>query len=411
MNDPSPMRPDDLCTTDDDRQRHPILRLLDALGTLLSASEDLQTKASFGEWPRHRVVYPSGVDPRHLVPEAEERLERAYRQWKHSGDQIDQMFTEAVRAAPDELRSRLEDWMIRAKTDLLDLQRCVREGTIYLFVRGISPTAVDGDMGAAIGQVRRRSHELHAILSLPKPSADSAGSTTARPTPEEYVFRPDGGVWEICYEGVGGHYSMDYDGFGYLHQLIRRPYEEISALGLMRSLGTWDDKELPRYLIPVEDLEEDERRDSQGDSILPTMDNEAIAEIKQALIERKDNIREVRLEIDEARRSGDCFKAERLEKEELGPELQKFDELVKHLSQSTGLGGKARILGGSIPTMARQLVRQAIRRAVAQLRDGTPPLRDLAKHLKESIPPARMSQFTYRPTRQLGWKTMPKNKA
>ena len=77
---------------------------------------------------------------------------------------------------------------------------------------------------------------------------------------------------------------------------------------------------------------------------------------------------------------------------------QEYDQLLEHLSQSVGLGGRTRKVSGSIEK-ARTAVTWRIRSAIKKISRVHPAL---GKHLKISIKTGLVCEYT--PEKELNWK-------
>jgi hypothetical protein len=119
-----------------------------------------------------------------------------------------------------------------------------------------------------------------------------------------------------------------------------------------------------------------------GASPGPALDEQARRAYEQ-------RIRDLQLEIDEAKELADTGRAERAEEE--------FDALVQQLSEAFGLTGRSRATG-SAAERARSAVSWRIRAAIRNLAGAHP---DLARHLQNAVRTG--TWCSYRPETSVRW--------
>jgi predicted ATPase len=158
------------------------------------------------------------------------------------------------------------------------------------------------------------------------------------------TMRPEGGVWQIEFNGTNVHVP-DLKGLWHLRELVSRPREFVSALTLFGAASEG----------PIE----------RGDTG-PMLDREALGQYRRRLAELDD-------ELDVAALRGDAeTEAER---------CAERDALIAELKRATGLGRRPR-RSGSPAEKARLNVTRTIRHAIADLSTRIP---ELGAHLDESV--------------------------
>ncbi len=185
------------------------------------------------------------------------------------------------------------------------------------------------------------------VESIARPSAPDVAPAT---------FRRNGPLWTMAFGGLSVQVTHQ-KGFLDLAQLLSRPGTEMHCLELADR--------------PVE----------SGGSV-PVLDDRARRELKS-------RVRELQQEIDEAAAAHDGASAERARAE--------LDQLVEHLSNALGLGGRARQLG-SPAERARSAVTWRIRNAIRKITSVHPRL---GRHLENSV---RTGTFcVYEPETPVDW--------
>lgn len=206
-----------------------------------------------------------------------------------------------------------------------------------------------------------------------------AGTTLAAPSeanlsdkPEsEYVFRQEGEIWTLRYEGETTKLK-NRKGLRYLHELISTPRKEIPAFQL-----AGEGKAASRG-----GRERDEATvDLQGGLPDVVFDREALRSIKN----RQD---EIERELGKARQDQDEAAIDRLTLEK--------EENQAQLNSKTGLFGVSRAFSDEVEK-ARKAVSNAISCAIAKIEEDAPML---AKHL-QSVRTG--TQCSYQPDRELPW--------
>jgi TolB-like protein/tetratricopeptide (TPR) repeat protein len=170
------------------------------------------------------------------------------------------------------------------------------------------------------------------------------------------VFRRDGALWTLAFEGVAVQLT-DVKGFHDLVALLAQPDERVHCLELAGRSAE------PRG----------------GDALLD----------ERARRELAGRIRELQEQIDEAEGRNDVAAAERRRGE--------MDQLVTALSQSLGLGGRARPLG-SAAERARTAVTWRIRNAIRKIATAHAPL---GRHLENAVRTGTYCAYT--PERRVDW--------
>lgn len=197
---------------------------------------------------------------------------------------------------------------------------------------------------------RARLAELQAPAPPPAP-APHAGATVG-------TIGRRGGTWVLAW---GPHQVEvpDLLGLGHLAQLLVNPGREIAATTLVGGDGGWEGEQ-------------------------PLLDERAIVEYRQ-------QIRDLQEELAEAEDHADLERAARLQEE--------LDALVAALSGSTGLRGRSRSFATSAER-ARTAVRKAVRRALDVIDAADPVLGDL---LRRSVQTGRTCCYRPGPDAPARW--------
>jgi len=209
-----------------------------------------------------------------------------------------------------------------------------------------------------------------ARWAAPEPGASAA--TGARSSSKaDNVFRREGQVWELAYNGTTTRVSHA-KGIAVLARLLAAPRRAVHVLDLIErppASGT----------APRSTAFEDLRPPGALGEIL---DAKARDQYRQRLI----NLEQ---EIDDASSDGNTEQAARLKAER--------DFLTDELAHALGFGGRARITGDPAER-ARWAVTKQVRNAIARI-DKVHP--DLARHLKASVRTGRFC--TYEPEHPTEW--------
>jgi predicted ATPase len=229
------------------------------------------------------------------------------------------------------------------------------------------------ELGRALaGELRAIAEEAEepVAASAPGPRAtDPVASTTAAPAPAtgpappvpaEHVFRRDGALWTLSFDGRSVHLP-DLKGLHDLARLLAAPGEDVHCLELAGAAG------LPR----------------QGDAG-PLLDERARADYRRRM-------QELGEEAELAAAAGDSARAEAARRE--------LETLTEALAAAFGLGGRAR-RAGDLAERARSTVTARMRSAVTRIEESHPVL---GRHLRNSV---RTGTFcSYRPERTVEWVT------
>jgi predicted ATPase len=206
--------------------------------------------------------------------------------------------------------------------------------------------------------------ELRAVAGKAgaEPAAAPVPEPAAAPVPEpaaaEHVFRRDGTLWAVTFDGRSVHLP-DLKGLHDLARLLAAPGEEVHCLELAGAAG------LPR----------------QGDAG-PLLDERARADYRRRM-------RELEEEAELASAAGDDVRAEAARRE--------LDALTEAVASAFGLGGRPRRTG-DLAERARSTVTARIRSAVTRIEDSHPAL---GRHLRNAV---RTGTFcSYRPERPVDW--------
>ena len=238
-------------------------------------------------------------------------------------------------------------------------------------VHGTMPTAL-----LAVARVAEKQGDLTTASKLLREGIPLAEETREAETAKQMVellrktsqveptqratLRPEGGVWQIEFNGTNVHVP-DLKGLWHLRELIARPHQPVPALSL---IGASSDVPIPR-----------------GDAG-PMLDREALRQYRQRLAELDD-------ELDHAALHGDARR--------LAKRSAERDALIAELKRATGLGGRPR-RSGSPAEKARLNVTRTIRHAITALSTTVP---ELAAHLDASI--VTGVSCCYEPRTNIAW--------
>jgi hypothetical protein len=190
----------------------------------------------------------------------------------------------------------------------------------------------------------------------------------AQPPTLDAVFRNEGDVWTIVYEGETFR-LRDVKGLRYIAALLAGPGRELHVLELVSAVGGRDPATRVAALVELE------LADSWCGDVDPLLDEQAKREYGRRLDE-------LDAELEEARSWGDDERAARID-EEIGL-------LRRELARAVGLRGRDRSF--STPAeRARINVTKAIRTAIRLIDSHCPPL---AAHLEASIQTGRFCSYS-----------------
>jgi predicted ATPase len=216
-----------------------------------------------------------------------------------------------------------------------------------------SPARLE-ELGPAVVAELRTVEEGAPAAVAPGPEAAADGVAPG------YVFRRDGTLWTISFDGLSVHLP-DLKGLHDLARLLAAPGEELHCLELAGASG------LP----------------PQGDAGA-LVDERARADYRRRM-------RELEEEAGRAEAAGDGARAEAAR--------QELDALTDTIAKAFGLGGRPR-KAGDPAERARSTVTWRIRSALARIEKSHPAL---GRHLRNSV---RTGTFcSYRPERAVGWRT------
>ena len=218
---------------------------------------------------------------------------------------------------------------------------------------------------AAAGAAYRR---LDATWWLRRVSAPH-GAPVAAPRPVErrtVEMRqlPGQSVWSV---GPAGEARLlpDMKGLHYLHALLQRPGAEITALAMSAMVA------------------------GHGTAVVDPDAGELLD--RRALTAYRNRLREIDEELDEAQSWNDPARVERIEAER--------EALLRELAGATGLGGRARSMGGTAER-ARVAVRKAIAAALDRI-DAQDPA--TARLLRRTIHTGSVCRYEQDPDTSVDW--------
>jgi TolB-like protein len=206
------------------------------------------------------------------------------------------------------------------------------------------------------GERMARGLALAGLEADPDEGRDEAFARPVTPDVAPATFRRNGPLWTMAFSGLSVQLTHQ-KGFLDLAQLLARPGMELHCLELA-----------------------DRPAETGGD--VPVLDDRARRELKA-------RVRELQQEIDEADGAHDAGRAERAREE--------LDQIVEHLSDALGIGGRARPLG-SAAERARSAVTWRIRNSIKKI---TSAHARLGRHLENSV---RTGTFcAYEPETPTNW--------
>jgi predicted ATPase len=223
-------------------------------------------------------------------------------------------------------------------------------------LRGMAGEA-DGAPDSAAARSASAASAAASAASAPATAPVTAASSTA---PPEQVFRRDGPLWTLSFDGHTIHLP-DLKGLHDLARVLAAPGEDLHCLELAGAPG-----------FPP-----------QGDAG-PLLDERARADYRRRMHELGE-------EAERAEAAGDTVRAEAAREE--------LDTLTDAVAAAFGLGGRPR-KAGDPAERARSTVTARIRSAVAKIEEAHPAL---GRHLRNSV---RTGTFcSYRPERDVEWVT------
>jgi predicted ATPase len=202
--------------------------------------------------------------------------------------------------------------------------------------------------------------ELRAIADEAPDVLPAAEPVAAAAAPAEHVFRREGALWTLSFDGRSVH-LQDLKGLHDLARLLAAPGEDVHCLELA---GATD---FPQ----------------QGDAGA-VLDERARADYRRRM-------GELREEAELAAAAGDDARAEAARRE--------LETLTEAIAAAFGLGGRPR-RAGDLAERARSTVTARMRSAVTRIEESHPAL---GRHLRNSV---RTGTFcSYRPERTVEWVT------
>ena len=235
---------------------------------------------------------------------------------------------------------------------------------------GIPPV---GALGARVLPTIDHTPSATGRSAPPEPTVDHTRSATGPPAPHRartevrvLHLRPGGdGIWFVGRDG-GPSAVREMRGLRYLHLLLSRPGLDVPALELSDAVAG-----------------NVAARAVDGDAG-PLLDRRALAAYRRRLDELDD-------ELAEAREHADLVREERLDRER--------DALLDQLRAATGLGGRARVAGGT-HERARVAVRKAIAAAIDRVAALDP---SLGRLLGDTVTTGATCRYAPDPDRPVRW--------
>jgi predicted ATPase len=225
-------------------------------------------------------------------------------------------------------------------------------------------TAEQGQLSTASTLLREALPIAHEIRdeATARQIAELLAETTCVEPAASATLRPEGGVWQIVFNGTSVHVP-DMKGLWHLRELVSRPRAPVLALSFVAAAS-----EDP---VPVGDAG-------------PMLDREALRQYRKRLADLDEELDDAEAKHDVARHTERSTERE---------------ALLKELARATGLGGKPRRTGS--PTeRARLNVTRTIRHAITYLSTALP---ELGAHLDESV--ATGVSCCYEPRTNIAWTT------
>jgi len=204
-----------------------------------------------------------------------------------------------------------------------------------------------------------------------RPTATNASAGSRSPGPLPAVFRRDGDVWTIAFEGTQFRLK-DAKGLQYVAHLLRHEGQELHAAEL--AAGT-DAAPAPGH-------------EADGEIARGLGDAGAVLDA-QARSEYRRRLADLQAEAEEATRWGDVGRAAKVREE--------IEFLTDELAAAAGLGGRVR-KAGDVADRARKAVTSRIRETIARIATEHATL---GRHLENAIHTGLFC--SYRPDRSPGW--------
>ena len=203
-------------------------------------------------------------------------------------------------------------------------------------------------------------------------------------TPERYIFRKNGDVWQIAYGVVEDFHLKGSLGLRYIGFLLRNPNRKFSALDLLSAVrGKQQDAVAEQYAsMSEEELEEENLIISNGEDAIPILDPSAMEDIKRRLRENSEERKDAR---------------ERRDERKLMQLDDDYESIREELKAATGLGGRSREFS-SDRGRARVSITNAISKDLKRIGEKHPIL---LRHLKNAIKTG--SRFSYKPDTPVNW--------
>jgi hypothetical protein len=210
-----------------------------------------------------------------------------------------------------------------------------------------------------------------------------------------YQFQRKGKYWQVRFEEESGLLG-NLIGLECIARLIARPNEEIPFLALKHAVQP-PEQSLPAHELDprsskkeIEGVPRGRKPLASGDEV--ATDNSSRQEIvdSDAIRDYKQRLHEIEAELKVAIRQNDLSNKNALSEEKAFIEQE--------LRKVKGLGGKSREFGSPPSEKARTSIRNAFKRAYADLRSQTPPLLALADHLESSIVAEGNRTYSYHPS-------------
>lgn len=222
-----------------------------------------------------------------------------------------------------------------------------------------------GDAAARLGMTR-----LGRLVALELESAAAPEPATELPPSLEL----EGEVWTLKFHGRVSR-LRDARGLHYLIELLRRPGEEVHALGLVAAV-TGTGVSHGRAVAGAV---------GAADAGAAVLDPAAKAAYRERL-------RDLDEEIDRADEGADVGRAARLREER--------EFLLAELGRALGLGGRDRRLGADAAERARVNVTKQVKSAIRRISDADP---ELGAHLRSTVRTGAFCVYAAPPTRGLPW--------
>ena len=217
----------------------------------------------------------------------------------------------------------------------------------------------------------------------PRPTQNDIGGAKQSQQAESKVtgaFRREGEFWTITYRGTTFRLK-DAKGLRYIGYLLARPGQRIHVYDLIEAVdGRAANGRTTIHAESEEDLEI--VREIGGPA--PTLDARARSEYRARL-------RDLQAELDDAERTNDLGRSERLSTE--------IGMVGQELTGSLGLGGRSRAVSGSTER-ARGPVRKNIRSVVEKIRHEHPAL---GRHFAAAISTGYFCAYQPEPDHPISW--------